>query len=155
MANILGPPSQLHKQILNYLDPVHSMCLGLTCRQLYAIHSNPHKPSPLNTFTIECPIPSANLSTICFPFTHLETRRPGGLKNCGGCHQFCSTNNSTACARGRCDRCFAQEAGSQDLDSMYLMKPRQLWVLDDPADPSRLSNLRFTSFADDLRIVNG
>lgn len=138
MANILSLPYELHRQILSYLDPVHSMCLGLTCRQLYAIHSSLHKPLPLNAFTYECPIPSTNLSTICFLFTHLETWKAQGLKYCGGCHKFCTTNNSTGCARGRCDKCFAQEVGSHNLDWMHLKNPLQLWLLEDPEDPARL-----------------
>lgn len=138
MANILSLSYELHMQILGYLDPVHSMCLGLTCRQLYATHSSLCKPLPLNAFTYECPIPSTNLSTICFLFTHLETWKPRTLKYCGGCHKFCLTNNVTGPARGRCDRCFSKEGGACNLDWMNLRKPLRLWLLEDPADPARL-----------------
>lgn len=135
MANLLSLPFELHKQILGYLDPVHSMCLGLTCKQLYAIHSSLRKPLPLNAFTYECPISPTNRTSICYLFTHLETWKPSTVKYCGGCHRLCSTNNSTGPALGRCDKCSAKEPGQHLFDWMRLKEP--LWVLQDQADPAR------------------
>ncbi|KAE9364053.1 hypothetical protein N431DRAFT_564554 [Stipitochalara longipes BDJ] len=31
-------PTEVHMEIFSYLDPVTSICLGLTCMQLYAVH---------------------------------------------------------------------------------------------------------------------
>lgn len=138
MATLLSLSYELHSQILSYLDPVHSMCLGLACKHLYAIHASIYKtpPLPLNAFTYECPIPSTDLSTICFLFTHLETWKPPTLKYCGGCHKFCLTSKHTGQARQRCDRCISNRVDYSDWT--HLREPPSDCVWEDQADPARL-----------------
>jgi hypothetical protein len=127
--NLLSLSTELHVQICDYLHPVHSTCLGLVCRRLYAAHFIAHKRVPLNAFTYECPIPSTSLCTVCFLFTHLENWKPPHLKYCAGCHKFCKTHNSrqTHLPHRRCHKCYHQEPGQHSqywMGSMWPLSPR-------------------------------
>ena len=136
MACILSLSFELQMHILSFLDPVHSMCFALACKQLYAIHSTLHKPLPLNAFTYECPISSSDRVGVCHLFTHLEKWKPSDVKYCGGCHKFCLTNNPTGGARGRCNRCLEKEVGKQYFDWILIKRPTQ--ELQDHSDPTGL-----------------
>lgn len=46
---ILDLPSELHYALFDFLDPIDSVCLGLTNSNLYAIHRRMHGTVPLST----------------------------------------------------------------------------------------------------------
>jgi hypothetical protein len=123
--SILSLPAALQIQIFSYLNPIHSMCLGLSSKQLYTVHCSLHKSIPLNAFTYECPIPSTGLSTLCHLYTHLHDWKPAHLKYCGGCQKFCSTSSHPLDnSRGRCAKCLAKdELGAYRRDWKHLKEP--------------------------------
>ena len=120
MGNILSLSFELQSQIPSYLDPMHSTCLGLTYKRLYAIHPSLSKITPLDAFTYECLIPSTALSTICFLFTHLESWKPPALNYCGGCRKSCRTSKASEQARQRCDRCISTHVEYHCFRWLYL-----------------------------------
>jgi hypothetical protein len=114
-TNILSLSTELLVQIFGHLDPVHSTCLGLVSRRLWVIHTSLNKKIALDAFTYECPVPSTNMSTICFLYTHLQDWKPKSLIYCGACHKFCRTNNLrgklATILHSRCDTCTSKELG--------------------------------------------
>ena len=114
-SSILNLPVELHVQIFNYLDPVRSMCLALISKKLYKVHCAHYSTIPLDAFTYDCP---TSPSALCHLYTHLQTWKPSHFKYCGGCHEFCFTNNHPMDhARGRCDECLrTEEMKTRDRD---------------------------------------
>jgi hypothetical protein len=98
-------------QIFSYLDPVHSTCLGLVCRNLYEIHFSKHKNIPLDAFTYDCPGSKSHLSTMCYLFNHLQDWKPADLIHCWRCHKFCKSNSAAQSGPllGKCDTCARHE----------------------------------------------
>jgi hypothetical protein len=133
--NLLSLSTELYMQIFSYLDPIHATCLGLASRKLYAIYVVLHRKLPLDSFTYDCPIPSTNLHTLCFLYTHLENWKPSYLSLCGGCHKFCRPNKSNGVLppRERCRGCSRQELG-QHSPGWQLNETRRLQGM----DPTRL-----------------
>lgn len=117
-TNLLSLSPELYAQIFSYLDPVHRTCLALSSKPLYLICRTIYKPLSLDAFTYECPVPLSNQFSLCFLYIHLQEWKPADLKYCGGCHKFCRTSNNISAGRGRCDRCSANEVGSEFLDWM-------------------------------------
>jgi hypothetical protein len=114
-TNVLSLSTELLIQVFGHLDPVHSTCLGLVSRRLWAIYTSLNKKIALDACTYECPVPSTNMSTLCFLHTHLQDWMPKTLIYCGACHKFCRTNNSrgkpVTILHSRCDTCTSIELG--------------------------------------------
>jgi hypothetical protein len=121
--------TELLLQIFSHLDPVHSTCLGLACRRLYHVYSLKHKKIPLDAFTYDCPIPSSNLSTMCYLFHHLEDWKPAHLMHCWRCHKFGESDSFTQTGPlfGKCIACVQHEHNhSQSSSWQFSVHTRQL-----------------------------
>ena len=121
--------TELLLQIFSYLDPVHSTCLGLSCRRLYHIHFSKHKTVHLDAFTYECPIPNSDLLTMCYLFSHLDDWSPANLVHCWRCHKFCKSDSITQTGPlfGKCNACMRHDRDhSRSSFWQFSVQTRQL-----------------------------
>ncbi|KAN0121896.1 hypothetical protein V8E51_000222 [Hyaloscypha variabilis] len=53
VKSLLDLPYDIIFEIFDYLHPIHSACLGLTCKAFYPIHWSLHPKIPLHTATLD------------------------------------------------------------------------------------------------------